>query len=68
MSKLWEILPDGVFTQLYSREMGPCSEELKRYLKVVSEKQIVHVAEVNQLRCYEESEQLTENVDRTHLG
>ena len=48
--------------------MGPCSEELKRYLKVVSEKQIVHVAEVNQLRCYEESEQLTENVDRTHLG
>ena len=33
----------------------------------ISEEIIVAVAEVNQLRCFEESEQWLENVDRTHL-
>ena len=31
-----------------------------------SEENIVNVAEVNQRRWFEESEQLLENVDRTH--
>ena len=35
--------------------------------KKISEETIVIVAEVNQGRCFEESGQWPENVDRTHL-
>ena len=35
--------------------------------KIFSEEKIVDVAEVNEWRCFEESEQWLENVDRTHL-
>ena len=38
-----------------------------RVPKIISEEKIVHVAEVNQQRCSEESRQWLENVDQTHL-